>query len=319
MKKFPNWFDMEKRTQIIDSLMRNRFLTHVIYWSVIVGIYPFYGSMFGQAWHTALLLKLVYLPLQIVASYLLIYFQIPRFLYRGRYLYFILSIGVAMFIFAILHHLVEDYGIVYILGRFHPGHTVGQILAQPFIFYGFFFWTAYLIPVITAGVKMLKQAYEKQQQLTQLENEKKRAELDYLKARLQPRFLINTLDTLYRLTLEKSTHAPEVVIKLSEILDYLLYKCREDQVLLTDEMELLEKYLELERLRLGEDADVLFSHKIQDPTITIAPMLLLSLVEGLNGNPDTTANKQLNIDMKEDSQTFKCKIHSGKPSHSVFL
>ena len=295
---------MNKLSQLIEQLLRHRVLTHVLYWVFVVGTYLFYGSIYDQSLWVALKIKLGYLPLQIVASYVLMYYQIPRFLDQKKYISFLISVLVSLFVFAFLHHVAEDFLLVYFLGRFHPGHTILQILENPFIFRGFFFWTAFLIPTLTAGVKMIKQAYERQQQLARLQREKTQAEVALLKARLQPRFLINTLHTLHRLTLEKSPQAPEVVINLSEILDYMLYKCQGEQALLREEMGLLEKYFALEQLRWGEQLELEFAHVQTDPEAHIVPLLLLSLAEKITekGISSSKSPTQVALKVTEDSQ-----------------
>ena len=76
-------------------------------------------------------------------------------------------------------------------------------------------------------------------------------ELKYLKSQIQPHFFFNTLNNLYYLTIEKSDKAPDVVLKLSEIMQYVLYDVKEKQIALLNEINYIQSYLELERLRHG--------------------------------------------------------------------
>ena len=115
--------------------------------------------------------------------------------------------------------------------------------------------------------------------VSRLEKEKIDAELNFLKAQIHPHFLFNTLNNLYALTLKKSDHAPDVVAKLSEMLDYMLYQCKEDKVLISKEITLLQHYLDLEKLRYGERLQLTFDHDIDDHNAQIAPLILISIIE----------------------------------------
>ena len=105
------------------------------------------------------------------------------------------------------------------------------------------------------------------------------AELDRLKTQMQPHFLFNTLNNLYGLTLEGSDDAPEVVLRISEMLDYVLYRCNEPLVPLQAEIEHLKTYLELERLRYGDRMSIQLRVDGELPAGRIAPLLLSPFVE----------------------------------------
>ena len=140
----------------------------------------------------------------------------------------------------------------------------------------------YLLPVIVAPmifipINLLKDQLEEKSKLEELQKEKVNAQLKFLKSQIHPHFLFNTLNNLYLLTLEKREEAPEVVLKLSEMLDYMLYQCNEPTVTLVKEIELIKNYIELEQLRYDERLEVNFDHKLEDQNAKIAPLILLSL------------------------------------------
>jgi LytS/YehU family sensor histidine kinase len=144
----------------------------------------------------------------------------------------------------------------------------------------------YLVVFLAIAIKLLKQWYVIQQANHLLENARleaelklKEAELILLKAQIHPHFLFNTLNNLYGLTLEKSEEAPEVVLKISALLDYLLYKCNSPKVALTQEIEYIHNYLALEKLRYSENLKVNFTVKGKVKHKLIAPMLILPFVE----------------------------------------
>ena len=104
-------------------------------------------------------------------------------------------------------------------------------------------------------------------------------ELKVLKNQLNPHFLFNTLNNLYALTLKKDDKAPEVIAKLSEILDFVLYRCNDDFVCMEKEIKLLENYISLEKLRYSENRlAISFTKDIQENS-KISPLILLTFVE----------------------------------------
>jgi len=113
----------------------------------------------------------------------------------------------------------------------------------------------------------------------QLENRTMQSELQFLRSQINPHFLFNTLNSLYALTLKKSEKAPEMVIKLSDMMRYMLYECNEKKVRLTQELQYLQNYISLEKLRQGE-AITIELDVIGDPEDKyIVPLLLIPFLE----------------------------------------
>ena len=107
----------------------------------------------------------------------------------------------------------------------------------------------------------------------------KEAELKLLKAQIHPHFLFNTLNNLYGLTLEKSDDAPDLVLKLSEILDYILYRCDEKSVPLSEEINNLKNYIEIEKIRYSENLKLDLNFPQETNNLQIAPLIVLPFVE----------------------------------------
>lgn len=148
------------------------------------------------------------------------------------------------------------------------------------------------------------------------------AELKFLKAQLHPHFLFNTLNNLYALTLEKSNKAANVVLKLSELLDYVLYECNAELVSLEKEIKQIDNYIELEKLRFGIRLDVKFTCDGFLSNMMVPPMLLMTLVENSfkHGVSKSISKSWIQIELQEqyNSITFivknsKHKLNSSKP------
>jgi two-component system, LytTR family, sensor kinase len=120
--------------------------------------------------------------------------------------------------------------------------------------------------------------YEQKEKIKKIELEKTIAELNFLKAQINPHFLFNTLNNVYALILEKSEKSGDSVLKLADILKYILAEGKEDKVLLKKELALLDNYIELEKLR-KPDADVSFTTETAGNSCLITPLILLPFVE----------------------------------------
>ncbi len=132
-----------------------------------------------------------------------------------------------------------------------------------------------LIPI---PVFALLWGYEQWRWLATLKSDKAKAELLLLKSQINPHFFFNTLNNLYGLVVEKSDQAPEVVLKLSDMMRYTIYEGREDVVPLTDEIAYLENYIELHKIRYQQKVDIRFTHQLAQD-YKVAPLLFIILLE----------------------------------------
>ena len=110
-------------------------------------------------------------------------------------------------------------------------------------------------------------------------NEKNTTELAFLKSQLNPHFLFNTLNNIYSLTFQKSEKAPEAVLKLSEMMRYMLYESNETKVDLTKEVQYLQNFIDLQKMRYHGDTFIEFNIQGDINSKQIAPLLLIPFVE----------------------------------------
>lgn len=125
----------------------------------------------------------------------------------------------------------------------------------------------------------IQEKSEQGKQLAQAKLEKVNTEINYLRAQINPHFLFNTLNNLYGLALAKSEKTPEVILKLSKIMDYMLFDLDGTKVPLEKDVENLENYLALERIRQGNNAKIVFHKSGTFDHQLIEPLLMLPLVE----------------------------------------
>jgi hypothetical protein len=148
----------------------------------------------------------------------------------------------------------------------------------------------------------------------ELKNETLQSELKYLKSQINPHFLFNTLNSLYALTLKKSDLAPEIVLRLSEMMRYMLYECNEKQVLLEKEVNYLVNYLELEKLRHGSKMKVTLNIEGEPRHKMIAPLMFIPFIENSfkHGISQHTQESYVNINMKIESDNLSLIIENSK-------
>lgn len=139
--------------------------------------------------------------------------------------------------------------------------------------------------------------------------EKVASELKTLKAQLNPHFLFNTLNNIYVLSLENSPQTPKSIEKLSSILDHVLYRCNSKFVSLESEINLLENYIDLEKLRYDERLQITFNTSIEKKG-EIAPLILLSLVENAfkHGAGEDSGSPKIDISIYNSTNEFKFVI-----------
>ena len=136
----------------------------------------------------------------------------------------------------------------------------------------------FLLLILPIPILMILWIYEQWRWTQSLKAGKAKAELDLLKTQINPHFFFNTLNNLYALTVKKSSEAPDVVLKLSEMMRYTIYEGKKDKVSLQDEVAYLNNYLSLHRIRYHKSVDISFTTDIID-TQQIAPLLFIIPLE----------------------------------------
>ncbi len=185
-------------------------------------------------------------------------------------------------------------------GFFEPQHFFSIMIEAAFP-------AALLIAV--EFVNTLLAAKEKEKNL---EKEKLVTELKLLKNQLHPHFLFNTLNNIYALTRKKSDQAPEVVLKLSELLSFMLYEAGNDRISIAREVQFLEDYITLQKIRYTDELQLTFHKNIDHEGELIAPLLLLPLVENAfkHGAGENHFNSFIHISLHLEKAQLSFKIEN---------
>ncbi len=254
---------------------------------------------------------------QLLAAYVCLNLLIPKFLNRKKYIAFVVSLMALLFalfaiynLFKYLYYDPKYFETYNDLEKYYAKASFLDRLGSPSVF------LSKCIKFLTpTALLLVAQFYKNQQQFLQLKEQKKSAELLALKNQLNPHFLFNTLNNLYSLALEKSDKTPEVIERLSDILDYILYRCKDQYVPLQKEIELIENYLALEKVRYGKRVNIIFN-KTVDQEANIAPLILLTLIENAFKHGVKHALNQAKITIVLNSQNHKVhfEISNTKPN-----
>ena len=165
-----------------------------------------------------------------------------------------------------------------------------------------------IVKIISDWVRHLRERQE-------LETQTMQSELRFLKSQINPHFLFNTLNNLYALTLKKSDKAPEIVIKLSEMMRYMLYECNEKRVLLSKEVNYIKNYLDLEKLRQGKNVEINFKMSGAVSNQKIAPLMFIPFLENSfkHGLNNQISKGFVNIELSVQDQEIFFFIENSKP------
>ena len=255
-------------------------VSHFIFWTVV---YYFYNHFLGYgSLNTAYInnFSLFLMPITICISYFFYFFLIPFFLLKNKQkLFFIYSVYtfIISFFFIVLSIL---YGLVFsekLKTDDYTPITKGVIFIILIVY--FIVFIVITISLLTNNYKSTLKNEDLKNRFLQTQLQLKEQELKFLKMQIHPHFLFNTLNTLYGFALKKSDDAPDMILKLSNLLDYILYQVDKPLVLLSDEIKHIEDYISLEKMRFQDSLEIIFEKEIQQESIEIAPMLLLPFVE----------------------------------------
>lgn len=248
-------------------------VVHFLYWLLITAFFIYEKKyMIYKAGLPSFIACVTFrVGLLMAVAYINLQYLLPKFLLKGKYLRYILSVLLSIAGYLILQALFDIFLYGYVLGPMRRNRLWETISYN-------FFSTLWYIGIVVA-IKLSMDWYEQKRVLEKTAVEQLQAEVNYLRSQLNPHFLFNVLNNLYGLTLKKSDAAPDMVLKLSEMMEYMLYQTNTDKVPLESEIQYLQNYIELERVRYGNHAEFIFEVEGATENHMIAPLLLLPLVE----------------------------------------
>ena len=248
---------------------------HILFW-VIYFIFNVirWGSYYNDYWYS-LKSNLVTFPMAMILVYINIYILVPKFIITKKFKRYIFYLIIVLCVFYVVRTELI-YSLI--------NENVWPESESPQKAYSFNHIVAvFLIGIYEVGlvttIKLTADWIAERKRSEQLQEIQLRTELNFLKSQIQPHFFFNTLNNLYALTLEKSDVAPSVVLKLSDIMQHILYDASEPEIRLYDVLNYIQSYIDLERLRYGDRMEVNTDIIGNIDDVMVPPLLFLPFIE----------------------------------------
>ncbi|MFN0014626.1 MAG: sensor histidine kinase [Saprospiraceae bacterium] len=251
---------------------------------------------------------LFFLPIIAGPFYFVAYVLVPRLLWRERKTAFWAACAAVFLLVLVLRVKWTDWYWYFMRGEvFHmPLSKVSKNLFRDYAVIGF-----------AVALKVIRDWYKKDRMAAALQVEKRDAELQFLRAQIHPHFLFNTLNNLYGLALQQSPNTPDSILRLSGLLDFILYECNAEHIPIRKEIALIRDYIELERLRFGDRLLLEFEHDSPPDSLQIAPLLLLPFVENAFKHGPSATNEPVSIHIRLRTETNRLyfQVENSKPAN----
>lgn len=294
----------------IKNLLQNHLVQHLGFW--VLSFYVLYRLFaYEPGFHrTDVIYTSTFLALIMVQVYVNLRILIPRWLSTGRYWVYGLSVALLLAVGAQINGWLFGKWIDYIF----PGYYfISYYEFWELAVFNASFWAITTLLKLSKGWFLL---LETRHRLQQLQREKLTTELTALKAQINPHFLFNSLNNLYALALDQDSRTPEIILRLSEMMRYMLYESNSEQVPLEKELHYLQNYLEMQRLRLPPSSVIEWMTIGPIDKYSIAPLLLLPFVEnafkhGTKGK-NQPAFVQISVEIAEEKLLFKVNNIKGE-------
>lgn len=249
------------------NIFRNK-AYHVLFWIAVAACwlylrYQDYASLSQAAFVTVV--KVVDLALVIYAVNL---FLVPKFLYKKRYALFTLSFICLIAVSSFL----KLVAVKQILQESLANTNIKEAVYNNFV-------TQFFLVLASIALTSAFDYIRLQKRLAEVAKEKAEAELNFLKAQINPHFLFNSLNAVYFLIDKKNVQAREALHKFSEMLRYQLYECGDNRIPIEKEISFLKDYVDLQQLRMNEKTRIDFKYENNLTQFSIEPLLLIPFVE----------------------------------------
>jgi two-component system LytT family sensor kinase len=280
-------------------------LRHAFFWLA----YTLQGALLEYAWihsfyektpqiHTmwlAMKFSLALMPPKMVVTYLVLNVFIKQVLEKRWPVRLVIAeFSVAVLLAIFVHRLIGNY---YLTATLYPGyHVVFSEVYEPGKVLVSLLDTGYVVGIAVA-LRLFRMQIGYLRNQKEMVRDKLETELKFLKNQINPHFLFNTLNNIYSLARKKSDKTPEIVLKLSKLLRFMLYESGRDTIPIADEIRILEDYVQLEKIRYNERLQLSFHQQIDEMGQLITPLILLPFIENAfkHGVSETTDDTRIDI------------------------
>ncbi len=313
---------MQQNAFIFSEEKKYRLRRHLAFW---VFWWLFFGFLYSYTGKVSLLPNVNRLPIALIESlfflvshmflaYSLMYYIIPQFIFKGRYIRAGMLVLFLFFITACISAIIGTYilpSVRYALFSIPYYDTVNATFLLSLLagLRG-----AITIGGIAAAIKLMKYWYMKEQRNLLLQKENLASQLQLLKAQVHPHFLFNTLNNIYSFTQNTSPEASSMITGLSDLLRFILYEGNKPLVPLDNELKMVQDYINLEKIRYGNRLELHLDLPEQTNGLYIAPLLLLPLVENCfkHGTSNVLDQPWINLMIAVREKQLQVKLINGK-------
>ena len=251
----------------------------------------------------------------IIFSYTVVYYLVPRFFIKKKYIFFVVGIlllFISMFLLGILRNMMDQHLMAAVganTGNTFFKATTIRTLGNPPLICG-----------VLLSLKKIKDWYLKQNENKILSRENANAELQLLKAQIHPHFLFNTLNNIYFFILSEPVRAEDLVAKLENLLYYMINECNVPAVSLDKEINMINDYFELEKVRYGDRLDVELNITGDYSDKMIAPLLMIPFVENSfkHGTSKMLRDPWIKLFIQADEEVLHFTLANNKPADALF-
>lgn len=289
-------------------LAGNRIVQHVLFWIVSFTFLVNFFATSPRITRIDFIYTFLFHISLAAAVYVNIWLLIPLILRKGRYILYLGSVLALIFLAALLNRFTFNKLTDIILPGYYfiSYYELTDILKFVFVYVAL---TSLL--KLSKGWFMLMEADRK---LLLIEKEKTATELQALKSQVNPHFLFNSLNNIYSLSLSGSQRTPEVILRLSELMRYMLYESNEPVVPIKKELSYLKNYIELQKIRSGTEASISYDFSGKIKKQKIAPLLFLPFIENgfKHGVKAETKGGFLNISISLNDNELYFRVENNK-------
>ncbi|MEM6698380.1 MAG: histidine kinase, partial [Bacteroidota bacterium] len=305
--------------------VQNRILQHITFWLLFLLLnvvlrmafaaptdlaYPAVIRFFRFGFN-----EVVFLIWKALPFYFIFYYLLPKYLPESKYL--------QLSFFLLLTSAISIYGyrsmiipMSFFLYNESPNFDVFSLNRA-------FYTLMDIIPVIgiAAAIKLLKGRTVNQRKIQALQEEKIAAELNFLKAQSNPHFLFNTLNNLYGLARKNDQNTATSIMRLSNIMRYILQECSSPTISIEKEVKVIEDYIALEKLRYDDRLKVTFRKEVEDWQAAVAPLILLPFVENAfkHGASETRFTTIIEIELKIENECLEFSVVNTRDSNEELV
>src|SRR5690606_14081415 len=287
---------------------------HIIFWGIYFTFnFLRWGSYFNDYLYS-LKANLLGFPIHITLSYFTVYYLVPKFIFKRKFFSFGLILIGSIFTMVYLKYLLTYFLISYNVWPEGPethsltfNYTVVMMLGELYVI------------TFAASFKLTMDWLRETGRVARLQKEQLETELRFLRAQISPHFFFHTLNNIYSLSLAKSDRTPDTIIKLSDLMRYVLYETRGKKQCLKKEIDFMRNYLDLEKIRYNENLQLTYEVEGEAEDKKIAPLLLVQFIENAfkHGANKSIGLVSIDIALKIEEEFLYFRIANTKPSEEI--